>query len=91
MIRFTTETGSVYEFEPCAVDGARIRRVAGQHQPTARVGEGWRRCVGVEALEIGESALINWGEHVPPPSKGGIPMTLTSRVLSIEGVEHVDA
>ncbi len=86
--RFTTETGSVYE-----VDAATkfIRRLSGVNDPSPRQGQDgvWKSYVECEA-RVGERTVIVWDPATTPllpESNGfGVPMTITSRVVSIDHV-----
>lgn len=90
MIKFTTETGSIYEMDE--IDG-RIRRLSGNHAPTSRQGEdgSWRNYHGIRSggvqdnipfafnngpVLVGQRMLIIWNEEGQ--------CTLTSVVVDIE-------
>ncbi len=80
---FTTETGSVYEVDET---NRRIRRLTGAGKPTERVGDGWREYASI-GVTVGEESMIIWPEGTPllPGSLGGLPVTITSRVVGVEG------
>lgn len=81
-MKFTTETGSVYEVDET---NRRIRRLSGERQPTQRVGDGWQEYASL-GLAVGNEAIILWPETTPllPGSLGGMPCTFTSRVVGVE-------
>ena len=94
-MRFTTETGSLYE---CNVDSKQARRLNGKSDPTPRMGKDgqWRkyREVFPDPIVVGSQVMIAWESDTPLleetkvilGDEGGmvLPTTMTSRVVSIE-------
>lgn len=85
MIRFETETGSTYEYDPDS-SPRRVRRADGVGPSTHRVGYEWRPCHEVD-MTVGMSAYIDWTGFVSPSVPGATPTTVTSRVTRIEKVD----
>jgi hypothetical protein len=86
-MKFTTETGSVYEIN---TDSKQIRRLNGKLDPTPRMGKAgeWRTYHSTypDPIEVGSQVIIVWGSDVAPldPDQPGTPTTITSQVVSIE-------
>lgn len=88
IIKFSTETGSEYEYDTSTPH--LVRRVRGVRRPTegqAQDGE-WYQCDAVTALgggkiEIGSRAIIWWGANRYAFLDGLSPTTITSNVTSI--------
>jgi hypothetical protein len=83
MMKFVTETGSVYEVDQA---GRRLRRLSGYAAPTANITEDgrWRTFLHVGPLEHGRRVFVIWGlEH---RDKDGLKLrqTLTSEVTNIK-------
>jgi hypothetical protein len=86
MTRFTTETGTIYEYDLHAdKDGGQLRVVV-RAQPVpadapTRPGTGeWNPFLGISVPQIGRSCLVHWATT----PDGVIQCTRTSRVVSIE-------
>lgn len=80
-----TASGSLYEVRH---DRRAVRRLEGKHDPSERVGEGWRNCIGVV---LAKHLVILWTEDVPllpgsNPDKHW-PGTRTSEIVEITEVE----
>lgn len=75
MVKFTTQTGSVYELDDAA---KRVRRLTGRAEPTPRQGvDGrWRTYVDRTELRAGLPVVFAWSAH-----EG----TTTSVVRTVEG------
>jgi hypothetical protein len=79
MIRFTTESGSVYEAD---TDTRKIRRVSGTHEPTPHQGDGdWQQYLSLDVAP-GHCAEIIW--RIDSTDDGQvIRRTVTSPVVSV--------
>lgn len=81
---FATESGSVYEVD---WPNMMVRRYAGPGSgPSVRATEEWRRFLSLRA-NVGEPAIIVWGDDTPPLVDGTAPVaktTFTSRVVKID-------
>lgn len=80
---FTTESGSTYEIDTTA---KRVRRLLGAENPTPRVGADgeWRAYHDTTDLVVGHRLFIQWcSDIVPAPEPGALPLTVTTRVVSI--------
>lgn len=77
-MKFTTETGSMYE-----VNDTQIRRLAGAHAPTSRQGPDgeWKSFAAMGGIVIGEPVAVVWEVD---PFNMILRSTVTSVVKSIE-------
>jgi len=87
MLRFTTESGSVYEVD---CEDKKIRRLNGIKSPTARQGKDgeWKNYSDL-LLTKGASCIIVWDAKTTPlltNSFGNLPSTITSIVIEILNV-----
>lgn len=85
---FTTETGSRYEVDSV---NKRIRRVAGEHVPTARQGEDgeWRTYERLSLVVPNSPAIIVWKVEQLGPTEGNpvdeiCRSTMTSHVVEVQ-------
>lgn len=94
---FKTETGSTYEIDD--FDGVpHVRRLSGKALPTVRVGrnddlDGWALLKDRPVVQFNCPVLLVWPSDVPlldgtmpNVDSPGWPMTVTSRVVSIDGL-----
>jgi hypothetical protein len=86
MLRITTVTGSTYEID---TDSKRMRRVSGDHAPTAnqRADGAWRTYEEISPVVLGAGVVTVWGwEHT---EEDGLVLrrTLTSDVVAIDFVQ----
>ena len=91
-VRFLTETGSLYEYDP---SGKRVRRLYGKTQATARMGvdEEWKPATLAKNPEVGKNAIIIWGDDVAPLVSApgletALKTTVTSQVVEINPQFH---
>jgi hypothetical protein len=86
MIKFITETGSVYEVD---TENKAIRRLKGKHDPTTRQGKDseWRSYISITPISKGRRCIIFWNSDTTPlfpESNGfGTPVTMTSQIVDI--------
>ena len=82
IMRETTTGPIVYEVE---VEGKRIRRLAGTHDPTARQGQdgAWKPFATMNKITIGQPVLIGWRLN----ELNVLQSTLTSDVQSIDAYD----
>jgi hypothetical protein len=82
-MKFTTETGSVYEVDPVL---RLVRRVYGTSEPTPRVGKDgeWRTYLMIPTPAVGWPVTIAWGLVRQPDGYRIVQCTQTSPVASVE-------
>ena len=88
IVKFATETGSIYEVDE---DAKKMRRVSGKHEPTYNQREDgeWREYEEISEIKIGERLLTIWGpEEVKYASNEAmrklvLRRTQTSRITEI--------
>lgn len=82
MIKFTTETGSVYEVDASA---CRMRRLSGTHAPSTNQGEDsvWKNYGLISPVEAGSPVLVVWLVE-PDDVNWKVRSTITSPVVDIE-------
>lgn len=82
MIKFTTESGSVYEVDNSA---CRMRRLSGTHEPTNNQGPdgNWKNYGLISAIAVDSPVLIVWLVE-PDDVNWKVRTTLTSLVVDIE-------
>lgn len=87
MLRFETETGSIYEVDR---DNKLIRRVVGISSGSKRIGNdgSWKKYIDISELIVGHNAVIQWGSDVELMSYYDdntivFPLTTTSNIVSI--------
>lgn len=91
MIRFTTETGSIYEVLP---EEKKIRRASKTEASgtTKRVSEEWKTYHSLSSILPDANVAIVWTDDEPPLDDTFLPgpvlkTTITSPVASVETVE----
>ena len=93
-MKFTTQSGSVYEIN---TDSKKIRRLKGKEDPTPRQGKDgeWRPYVDTfpNPIQVGKGVVIAWGSDTPlldetkamfGDDAAGMPITTTSKVVLVE-------
>lgn len=84
MVRFLTETGSIYEIDEA---NKQVRRISGQHAPTHRQGEDgcWRTYYSITNLLawVGGRVLIVWDQVEEEDGQTILQSTLTSVVVRV--------
>lgn len=82
MIKFATESGSVYEVDTSA---CRMRRLSGEHEPTTNQGAdgAWKNYGLISSIVVDSSVLVVWLVE-PDDVNWKVRTTLTSLVVSIE-------
>jgi hypothetical protein len=82
-MKFTTDTGSVYEVDPVL---RMVRRVSGMDEPTSRVGKDgeWRTYLMIPTPVVGQGVVIAWGLVRSPDDYTIVQCTQTSPVATIE-------
>lgn len=78
---FHTRSGSIYELDTST---KRARRLHGSSE-SVRLTEDWRAYEDA-FVEVGKTAWINWTSETPALTElGGMPATVTSIVMKVEG------
>lgn len=79
MLRFLTESGSIYEIDHTE---RKVRRVSGKGPGTPRVGTdgSWRTFMDLNQPTVGNAVLIQWRLN---PDSGALETTLTSAVQRV--------
>ena len=93
-MKFTTQSGSVYEIN---TDSKKIRRLKGTEDPTPRQGKDgeWRSYADIfpNPIQVGRGVVIAWGDDTPlldetkvmfGDDAAGMPITTTSKVIMVE-------
>lgn len=91
IVRFRTESGSVYDLEFLGGDpddGGRVRRLEGVAPPTPRQGPDrrWRSFVSASPPKVGRSVVIVWRRRTD--GSGTDETTVTSRVVSLGSISE---
>jgi hypothetical protein len=88
ILRFVTETGSVYEIDETT---KHIRRLLGNAAPTVRQGSDgeWKRYHSITNVMIGSNVLIVWRINREADAETVLCSTLTSKVKEVRHVEDM--
>lgn len=90
MLRFETESGSVYEVD---ILERRVRRLTGLNAPTPRVGKDgeWKTFTLVSSITPGAPVLFVWRfDEGPDQTSQWARSTVTSRVQVVTAVENAN-